>query len=60
MRNYEIKCKFDLNSKALTHKQTPKQRVKVWNFKVGLSHSLNQINEMNDWRGGRRFESPLK
>ena len=24
--------KFDLNLKALTHKQTSKQRVKVWNF----------------------------
>ena len=32
--------KFDLNSKALTHKQTSKQRIKVWNFndrKVGES-----------------------
>ena len=24
--------KFDLNLKALTHKQTSKQRIKAWNF----------------------------
>ena len=28
--------------------------------KVGLYHRHNQINEMNDSRGGRCFESPLK
>ena len=29
-------------------------------LKVGLYHWPNQINEMNDSRGGRCFESPLK
>ena len=29
-------------------------------FKVGLYHKPNQINEMNDSRGGRCFECPLK
>ena len=33
--------------------------VKV-HFKVGLCHRPNQINEMNDARGGRCFQNPLK
>ena len=29
-------------------------------IEVGLYHRPNQINEMNDSRGGRCFENPLK
>ena len=37
--------KFDLNLKALTHKQTSKQRVKVWNFndKKGWESFVNEL-----------------
>ena len=35
-------------------------KCKSYRLKVGLFHGPNQINEMNDSRGGRCFKSPLK